>query len=266
MSISLADRLHAIALARIVPPTARQVRSFPFRDPPHAKWHAAPMIRSAFAIALALVTSHCLRGEARVLDLTPVARWIEKQQSIRSIEADFTQTRSLRTLRNPLKAGGRFWFSAPASFRWQVGDPPSTVAIGDDKEITLIDTKKKTAEKMSRSEVNQQARARGFGMMEFPIAKNYKDFIERFDVLDLEISGTTCHLEILPKNSQARRFLSKIALDFDTESGQLLAFDISTREGSSMRSEFSNVRVNGKIEPSVFRYDLTGYEVTNAQP
>jgi outer membrane lipoprotein-sorting protein len=35
-----------------------------------------------------------------------------------------------------------------------------------------------------------------------------------------------------------------------------------TREGSSMRNEFSNVRVNEKVDKKLFEYDLTGFDIT----
>ena len=46
--------------------------------------------------------------------------------------------------------------------------------------------------------------------------------------------------------------------------GHLIAFEMALRDGSSMRNEFSNVRVNQKLDRSVFHYDLTGYEVKDA--
>jgi len=56
-----------------------------------------------------------------------------------------------------------------------------------------------------------------------------------------------------------------LKIDFDTASGHMLSFEMATKDGSSMRNEFSNVRVNQKIDRRVFDYDLTGYEVTDGK-
>ena len=53
--------------------------------------------------------------------------------------------------------------------------------------------------------------------------------------------------------------------DFDTTTGHLLSFEMATRDGSSMRSDFTNVHVNQKIDRHVFEYDFTGYEIVDGK-
>jgi outer membrane lipoprotein-sorting protein len=224
-----------------------------------ATLHPMQPLRPALLLLLALA------GAALADDLAPVRAWIAHQRSVKSIAADFAQTRALRTLRDPVVAHGKFWFRAPSSFRWQIGDPPKTIVLGDDKEIDVIQPRKKLVERSSSDQMSRQARARGFGMMSFPFAADFDDFQEQFEVLAVRTEGNHCHLELLPRDAQARRFLARIALDFDTDSGQLLTFEIVTREGSSMRTEFQNTRVNAPLDPALFRFDTTGYKVRDAK-
>ena len=70
---------------------------------------------------------------------------------------------------------------------------------------------------------------------------------------------------MLPRDARARKMLNALKLDFNTTSGHLLAFEIATRDGSSLRNEFSNVEVNPKIDRSVFDFDLSGYEIVDAK-
>ena len=42
-------------------------------------------------------------------------------------------------------------------------------------------------------------------------------------------------------------------------------FEMAFRDGSSMRNEFSNVKMNQKIDHHIFDFDFTGYEVTDAR-
>ena len=84
-------------------------------------------------------------------------------------------------------------------------------------------------------------------------------------MLALTQTGTRCHVELQPRDPQAAKFLATLNLDFDTESGSLLSFEARTRDGSSMRNEFSNVRLNAKVDPHVFDFDLTGFDVTEAR-
>lgn len=218
-------------------------------------------------ISRALVSAVALAASAVAApDLAPVKKWIEQQQRIRTISADFVQTRALRTLRSPVSATGRFWFRAPASFRWQLGDPPKTIALSTGESLYFIQPLKKSAEKSPPAGIGEKARSQGFGLMNFPMAATFEEFQRQFEILSVDVEGSQCRLAGLPRDAQARRYLGKIVLRFDTGTGQLLSFEAVTREGSSLRNEFRNVVVNGKLPPDVFDYDLGGYKVTNAKP
>jgi outer membrane lipoprotein-sorting protein len=194
-----------------------------------------------------------------------VKKWISRQDEFRSVQADFTQTRALRALRSPVAISGRLWFSTPHSLRWELGEPAKTVVLRKDDNYLLVQPAKKKAQRLSATGIGPEGGAKGFAMMEFPIARDFAEFQRKFEILSVTTEAGRCHLEILPRDAQARKFLSALKIDFDTATGHLLAFEMATRDGSSMRSEFSNVRLNQKIDRRVFDYDLTGYDVVDAR-
>ena len=98
-------------------------------------------------------------------------------------------------------------------------------------------------------------------MMDFPFARDFDDFNHRFEVLSVGTQGTHCHVEMLPRDPQMRKLLAVAKIDFDTASGGLISFEFVTRDGSSMRNDFTNVRFNGRIDPARYDYDFTGYDV-----
>lgn len=215
-------------------------------------------------LLLAAFSAFAAEPKTRTLDLAPLARWIEKHSSIKSIEADVTQTRSLPALRNPVGADGKFWYVAPAKFRWQIGDPPRTLAIGNGAHLTVIDTRRRTATRTNLSASEAATDVDALGMFEFPFAATFAEFREKFEVRDIQLDGSVCRVEMLPRNTAARRHLSRIVLQFDTESGHLLAFEAVTKDGSSLRNEFRNVRLDHRIDPALFEVDTTGYDVKDA--
>ncbi len=204
-------------------------------------------------------------GAADAPDLAPVKRWLAKQEELRTLQADFTQTRSYKNLRDPLASPGHLWYSAPGAFRWEIGDPPKTVVLRKGGDYYVITPGKKRAERTAAAASGPAAGARQMPMMEFPFARNFDDFNRRFEVVSVAVEGTRCHLQILPRDPQARNALASIRIDFDTETGHLGSFEFVTRDGSSLRNEFSNVRDNAKIDPREFDYDFTGYEVVDAK-
>lgn len=202
---------------------------------------------------------------AEPIDMAPVKKWIARQDELRSVQADFTQTRALRALRNPIATPGHMTFSTPDQLRWELGEPAKTIVIRKGDIYYLIQPAKKKAERYKADSIAKKGGAMGFAMMNFPLAKDYADFNRQFETLAVTVTDNRCHLEILPHDAQAKKMLEAIKLDFDTASGHLLSFELATRDGSSMRSDFSNVRMNQKVDRHVFDYDLTGYEVVDGK-
>ena len=215
-----------------------------------------------FLVALALATS---THAAESPDLAPVKKWIARQDDFHSVQADFTQTRALRALRSPVASPGRLTFVTPGSLRWELGDPPKTIVVRKGDRYLLIQPAKKKAERFSAAKIGQEGGAKGFAMMEFPLATDFADFQKKFEILIVKTEDERCHLEILPRDAQARKVLSALKIDFDTKTSHMLSFEMVTKDGSSMRNEFTNVRVNQKIDPRTFDFDLTGYEVVDAK-
>lgn len=205
----------------------------------------------------------------RTIDLRPVGQWIARQSSLQTLSADFVQTRALKTLKDPLKSSGKLWFRAPDAFRWELegkpGEPQKAILLRKKDEVLLISPKQKKATRYSAKEIEQEAGARGLPLVKFPMAKSLGDFLNQFDVQDLQMTGQRCDLDVLPKDINARKYLKSLRISFDTVTGYLLAFEMATKEGSTLRNEFSNVRVNGPVDKTVFDFDITGYQVADGK-
>lgn len=221
-------------------------------------------MRAPFLFSLLFLSATAFAEEPPI-DYAPVKKWIARQSDFKGVSADFVQSRALRALKSPLKSEGKLWFKAPNFFRWELGQPAKTVVVSKDDYIYVINVAKKKAERTPVGTVSKNAGAAGFGMMSFPFAKNFADFQKQFETLGLSTEDTTCKLSVMPRDARAKKMLSAIKLDFSTESGHLLAFEIVTKDGSSLRNEFSNVVLNPKIAPGTFDFDLTGYEVVDAK-
>jgi len=221
------------------------------------------MIRAfPFFVVFAGVTQLCASA---TMDLLPVKRWIARQNDFRTVTADFTQTRSMSALRKPVENKGQLWFNAPDSFRWELGSPAKLIALRTKDRIYLIQPAKKRAERRVVSDKNQNVGELGLGMLNIPFARDFANFQKQYETLTISTDGTCCHLAVLPHDPQARKMLTSLKLDFNTANGHLLSFEIKTQDGSSLRNEFANVKINTKVNPSVFDFDFTGYEVVDAK-
>jgi outer membrane lipoprotein carrier protein len=202
---------------------------------------------------------------AETPDLAPIKRWIARQDEFHSVEAEFTQIRSLRALRSPVAIHGRLWFISPDTLRWELGDPPKTIVLRKGATYFLIQPAKKKVERSAADAVGKKGGNQALAMMSFPLAKDFNDFNRRFEVLSVKTEGERCHFEIVPRDAQERKFLEVIRIDFDTASARLIVFEMAFRDGSSMRNEFLNVKMNVKIDRHTFDFDFTGYEMSDAR-
>jgi outer membrane lipoprotein-sorting protein len=198
------------------------------------------------------------------VDLAPVKKWIARQDEFRSVAADFTQTRALRVLKDPVATPGRLWFTAAGALRWELGSPAKTIVVRKGDDTLIINPAKKTAERQP-AEGSPGARPGIGAMMRFPLARDFADFQRQFEVLALSSANNRTRMEIAPRDPQTRKFMKVIKIEFDSANGHLHAFEMAFKDGSSLRNEFSNVRVNQKFARDLFEYDLTGYEVKDAR-
>src|SRR5579885_2250676 len=96
-------------------------------------------VRPAVGIqALALLFCLCASSglfspcaSAQSTDDALLTGWRNAQTNIQTWEADFVQTRTLKSLTHPLTATGHVWFAAPNRFHWELGHPPQTIAVRD---------------------------------------------------------------------------------------------------------------------------------------
>ena len=189
------------------------------------------------ALVLALFISIQCASAAAPVDLAPLKKWFARQDDIRSVAADFTQTRALRVLRDPVATPGRMWFTAAGSLRWELGTPPKTVVVRKGDTTLVINPAKKTAERQP-AEAESGGRPGIGAMMRFPLAKDFADFQRQFEVLALSTTDSRTKVELAPRDPQTRKFMKVMKLEFDPGSGHLHAFEMAFRDGSSMRNEF----------------------------
>src|SRR5262245_33300724 len=108
-------------------PLARQLKFISIAHAPCPVRTSASTMR--FLLTLLLLSIVGSVHAAEPMDLTPVKKWIAKQDDFHSVQADFTQTRALKALRSPVASPGRLTFVTPNLLRWELGDPPKTIVL-----------------------------------------------------------------------------------------------------------------------------------------
>ena len=188
-------------------------------------------------------------------DLKPLEKWIGRQKTLRSLDADFVQERKLPSLKKPVSTPGRMRMVRPGKLRWELGNPVKTLAVSDGKTMTLLDVAKKRGKTIDAG--SQEARQ--FTLLSDDAFRDLAGFRRAFELVESRMSGPIYQLTVRPKDKGMRKRVPWLFLDIDTRSHELRALDLELDDKSRIRTVFSNTKVNARVDPAVFTADTAGY-------
>lgn len=197
--------------------------------------------------ALMLACASAARADDALLD-----RWFAEQAAIKTWSANFTQTRTLKALKEPLKAEGRVWFASPNQFRWELGDPAQTIAVRETNKLVILYPRLKRAERYPLDEQSAGPWRDALTLLEagFPRSRDVMD--KQFKVKSLEERGDVAELTLQPRSARARKLITEIQLTFGREDLLLRATELRFADGSTLRNDFRDSKINPPLDADLF--------------
>ena len=197
----------------------------------------------------------CLLGkvEARSADTNAILNaWLSAQTDLRTWKAEFTQTRMLKALTQPLVATGRVWFVVPNRFRWELGSPAQTIALRQSDQMFVIYPLLKRAERYALAGPGAGQWREALALLEAGFPRDRAELQARFHVLSLTETNSAWQLALQPASAFARRMMPEIRLSLATNDFSLIATEMVFADGSRMRNDFTNATLNASFGDAVF--------------
>lgn len=213
---------------------------------------------------IALLLAFCGKAAAEPNDASAMlSGWLNAQTNMQTWSADFAQTRSLKSLTEPLTATGHVWFKAPGEFRWEVVKPSPTTAVRNAQELLVFYPRLKRAERYPL-EGNQAGQWKDtLALLDAGFPRSRSELESRFSILSQTTSNGVHEIALQPKSTTARRFMPEIRIAFATDDFSLRSTELAFTDGSTMKNVFSNAVMNPKIEESLFHPKLENdYKIT----
>lgn len=214
------------------------------------------MTRRLFGMLLGVclgTTPWCWAADEKV-----VARWLEKSSSISTLSTAFTQTRNLTGLSVPLRQRGRLWIDHKhARLRWQVGDPAKTLVIRNAKGLLVVRPGAKQYERKTEKGLSGgvliATLARG-------LPSSMAEFHRRYQLQKVAQADKGYRISTRPMGGDAEVIRSLVFV----LSGELRLESVEAvlRDRSRQSIRFTNSEINKPIPPSLFEFDLTGFQET----
>jgi outer membrane lipoprotein carrier protein len=188
----------------------------------------------------------------RAVDTSPiVSDWLKAQTNIHTWSADFTQTKALKSLAQPLKATGRVWFEAPNRFRWELGHPAQTIAVREPEQMLVIYPRLKLAERYPLTgQVGQWRDIMSLLDAGFP--RSQADLESEYNILGQRQNDGVCEITLQPKSGAARKMMPQIKIGFSTKDFSLRSTELEFADGSTLRNDFHNPELNPTVDESLF--------------
>jgi outer membrane lipoprotein-sorting protein len=184
-----------------------------------------------------------------------ISGWLSHQTNIQSWSADFTQTRNLKGLAQPLVSTGQVWFAAPQNFRWELGGD-HTIAIRSNETMLVVYPRLKRAETYRFDSSTRSEWKDTLALLQSGFPRSKAELDQQFNPLSINEStlpGELVELQLEPKSPGARKMMPRIHVLLTTNL-TLAGTELVFVDGSRMRNEFSNIRTN--VDPTG-KFNLT---------
>ncbi len=213
--------------------------------------NSGPRLIAGVLLALLGVFYGSMRGLAADNDAL-LSAWLNAQTNIHTWSADFVQTRTLKSLTQPLTAAGHVWFEAPNRFRWELGNPPQTIAVRQPDQMLLIYPRLKRVERYPLNTAGAGSWKDMLALLDAGFPRSRAEVESRFNILSQTTENGIHEVTLQPKAESAQRMMPEIKIAFDTSDFSLRSTELKFMDGSTMKNAFTNSVLNPKMDESVF--------------
>ncbi len=191
--------------------------------------------------------------DARAADTnSALTSWLNAQKNIHTWSADFTQTRILKSLTQPLTATGHVWFEAPNRVRWELGHPAQTIAVIGPDLMQIIYPRLKRVERYPMGGGQQGQWGDIMKLFEAGFPRSQAEMEADYNILGQQITDDICVLTLQPRAAGARKMMPQIKIGFSTKDWSLRLNEMQFADGSIMRNEFKNAELNPQVDDALF--------------
>ena len=182
--------------------------------------------------------------------------WLSAQINLQTWSAEVIQTRTLKTLTQPLTNTGHIWFAAPNRFRWEIGSPAQTIAVRQADQMLVIYPRLKRAERYPLSGELKSQWKEMLGLLEAGFPRSQADMESRFKLFSMTSTNDVHTAALQPRSPAARRLMPQIKITFATSDFTLRATELQFADGSTLRNEFRQAILNPKLAPGTFEANI----------
>ena len=179
--------------------------------------------------------------------------WFAAQTNLQTWSADAVQTRVIKSFSQPLVSTGKVWVAIPDHFRWELGQPPQTIAIRQPDELILLYPRLKRLEKYPLTGNQPGPWRDALALLEASFPRSRSQLESQFKIGAVSETNGVVELSLQPRSSFAQKFMTEIVVGFRSSNFTPASTELKFSDGSSMRNDFSNSITNAPLPDSLFQ-------------
>ena len=182
-------------------------------------------------------------------------QWFEVQTNLQSWAGDFTQTRTLTVLNQPLVSHGKVWVK-PGEFRWELGSPAQTIVLRNPNQLLIIYPRLKRAEKYPLDAVPTGPMKDALALLDASLPRDRAQMEKNFTLLSAVATNATLQMTLQPRSEAARKFIGQVVIAFRTNDFTIAATEMKFADGSKLHNDFTNVVLNAPVAEKLFTAEV----------
>ncbi|MCM2313899.1 MAG: outer membrane lipoprotein carrier protein LolA [Thermoanaerobaculia bacterium] len=206
----------------------------------------------AIALCLAALAPESRAAAPAAATLDQVLKEVQKRQSaVKTLQADFTQQKTLALLAEPQRSSGTFAYEKPDKVRWNYAAPnPVMMLIADGRMTTFYP-------RLGRAETLEVGRFQDRIFKYMGAGNAIGELATWFNFRFSDRKGEpTWKLDLVPKTSQVAKRVKSITIWIDRSSYMTSKFEYVEADGDTTLYEFSSIRVNEPVPAAAFKLEL----------
>lgn len=209
-----------------------------------------------FSLASFLIEGRAGERPARQTDTKPsdaIDRWLSKQAGMKTWSAEFLQTRTLKTLTQPINTPGRVWFSSPNRFRWELGTPAQTIAVRQPDQIFVIYPLLHRAERYPLNKASGGTWRQMLTLLEAGFPTSRETLEESFRILSQREKDGSIEIDLEPRSAPVRRMMPHFMVSISAHDHELRSTRMTFADGSALQNSFTNAVANPALDEGLFQ-------------
>ncbi len=206
----------------------------------------APWARLAVVVLLVAALVSTAEGAKSPKDVVRSVQ--ERYDATQSFVAEFDQEMRIESGGQVIRSSGKVWFAKPGRMRWEYETPEKQTIIADGKTLWIDQPADR---QVLKAPLEQAFESRTPVSFLFGVARIERDFDA---VLLSPAEEGRLRLQLDPKKAEDGS-LGSLVLEVDDETYDVEAATIRDPLGNTTRVTLKDMRRNGPIDESLFRYE-----------